>query len=228
MIKTVLLDSDDTLLDFQKAESIALAKTLTAAGIEPRKETISLYSGINKRHWEMLERGELTRAEVLTKRFEALFAELGISGDSVETQRVYERNLSMGHYFMPGAVELLESLRGKYKLYMVTNGNEKVQESRLASAGIGKYFEEIFISQRLGYDKPRIEFFERCFAKMPPLEKSEMMIIGDSLTSDIQGGINAGIHTCWYNFRGNSPRAGIAPEYTVTSLSEIPTLLENI
>jgi len=228
MIKAVLLDSDDTLLDFTKAEHIALSKTLASMGIEPSDEMIALYSGINKRHWEMLERGELTRAQVLVKRFEALYDTLGMTGDAEATQASYEHNLSIGHYFMPGAVEMLEALYGKYKLYMVTNGNEKVQVPRLASAGIEKYFEDIFISQRVGFDKPRIEYFQRCFEKMPPFEPGEMIIIGDSLTSDIQGGINAGIHTCWYNFRNAAPRAGIEPEFVVRSLDQIPALLETI
>ena len=228
MIKAVLLDSDDTLLDFTLAEHIALKKTLTEVGIEPLDETISLYSTINKRHWEMLERGEVTRAQVLTQRFDRLFEALGVEGDSALTQASYERNLSIGHYFIPGAVELLEALWGKYKLYMVTNGNEKVQVPRLESAGIGHYFEEIFISQRIGFDKPRIEFFEKCFDKMPPYEKDEMIIIGDSLTSDIQGGINAGIHTCWFNPHGKQGREDILPEYTVFCLEEIPELLKSL
>ncbi len=228
MIKAVLLDSDDTLLDFTLAEHIALKKTLTEVGIEPLDDTIALYSGINKRHWEMLERGELTRPQVLTQRFDRLFEALGIEGDSSRTQSIYETNLSIGHYFIPGAVELLEALQSKYKLYMVTNGNEKVQVPRLKSADIGHFFQEIFISQRIGYDKPRIEFFDACFAKMPSFEKDEMIIIGDSLTSDIQGGINAGIHTCWFNPHGKQGRADVVPEYTVSSLEEIPALLESI
>ncbi len=228
MIKAVLLDSDDTILDFTLAEHIALKKTLAEVGIEPKDETIALYSEINKRHWEMLERGELTRAEVLTQRFDRLFEALGIDGDSAATQASYEHNLSIGHYFIPGAVELLESLYGKYKLYMVTNGNEKVQVPRLKSADIGHFFEEIFISQRIGFDKPRIEFFDRCFAQMPEYEKDEMIIIGDSLTSDIQGGINAGIHTCWFNPRGKQGREDIVPEFMVKSLDEIPELLESV
>ncbi len=228
MIKAVLLDSDDTILDFTLAEHIALKKTLAEVGIEPKDETIALYSEINKRHWEMLERGELTRAQVLTQRFERLFEALGIEGDSTATQASYEHNLSIGHYFIPGAVELLEALHGKYKLYMVTNGNEKVQVPRLKSADIGHFFEEIFISQRIGFDKPRIEFFDRCFAQMPHFENDEMIIIGDSLTSDIQGGINAGIHSCWFNPRGKQGREDIVPEFTVRSLDEIPELLESI
>lgn len=228
MIKAVLLDSDDTLLDFTLAEHIALKKTLTQVGIDPKDETISLYSEINKRHWEMLERGELTRAQVLTRRFDRLFETLGIEGNSKETQAIYERNLSIGHYFIPGAVELLEALYGKYKLYMVTNGNESVQVPRLKSADIGHFFEEIFISQRIGYDKPRIEFFDKCFAQMPPYARDELIIIGDSLTSDIQGGLNAGIHTCWFNPRGKQGRADIVPELVVKRLDEIPALIQSL
>ncbi len=228
MIKAVLLDSDDTLLDFTLAEHIALKKTLTQVGIDPKDETVSLYSEINKRHWEMLERGELTRAQVLTRRFDRLFETLGIEGDSKETQSLYNHNLSIGHYFIPGAVELLEALYGKYKLYMVTNGNESVQVPRLKSADIGHFFEEIFISQRIGFDKPRIEFFDKCFAQMPPYDKNEMIIIGDSLTSDIKGGINAGIHTCWFNPRGKQGREDIVPEFIVKSLDEIPALIQSL
>ena len=176
----------------------------------------------------MLERGELTRPQVLVRRFDCLFETLGIDGDSAATQAIYNHNLSIGHYFIPGAVELLENLSKDYKLYMVTNGNESVQVPRLKSAEIEHFFEDIFISQRIGFDKPRIEFFERCFEKIPAYKKDELIIIGDSLTSDIKGGINAGIHTCWFNPHGKQGREDIVPEYTVKSLEEIPDLLKNI
>ncbi len=228
MIKAVLLDSDDTLLDFTKAEHVAIRKTFREVGIEPNEETISLYSEINKRHWEMLERGELTREQVLVYRFDRLFEALGVEGDSAATQQLYNTNLGIGHYFIPGAVEFLESLYGKYKLYLVTNGNESVQVPRLKSADIGHFFEEIFISQRVGFDKPRVEFFDKCFAQMPPYEKSEMIIIGDSLTSDIKGGLNVGIHTCWFNPSGKQGREDIVPEFVVKSLDEIPALIESL
>ena len=228
MIKAVLLDSDDTLLDFTKAEHIALQKTLVSVGVEPSDDNISLYSEINKRHWEMLERGELTRPQVLVQRFDRFFEAIGIEGDSEATQAMYNHNLGIGHYFIPGAVELLEELSKSYKLYLVTNGNESVQVPRLKSADIGHFFDGIFISQRIGYDKPRIEFFDACFAQMPHYEKNEMIIIGDSLTSDIKGGINAGIHTCWFNPRGKQGREDIVPERIVKALEEIPSLLKTL
>lgn len=227
-IKAVLLDVDDTLLDFHKAEALALAETLTRMGVEPAGDTLALYSRINRAHWEMLERGELTRSQVLTRRFERLYEALGIPGDAAATQRTYEELLSTGHYFVPGAEALLETLYGRYALYLVSNGNARVQDGRLKSAGIGRYFEDIFISERLGFDKPRKEFFDRCFARMPPYEKGEMLIVGDSLTSDILGGMNAGIRTCWFN-PGHAPgRADIRPEFTVDALEKLPALLEDI
>lgn len=228
MIKAVLFDADDTLLDFRMAEREALKKTLLRVGVAPAEETIALYSGINKAHWEMLERGELTRRQVLVRRFERLYEALGIAGDAPATQEIYEGFLSAGHYFIEGAEVLLEKLHGKYALYLVSNGNARVQDGRLKSAGIVRYFEKIFISEQIGFDKPRAEFFERCFARMPPYEKGEMLIIGDSLTSDIKGGLNAGIHTCWFNPRHVPGREDILPEYTVDSLAEIPALLQTI
>lgn len=228
MIKAVLLDADDTLLDFHKAEHESLKKTLLTTGIEPSDQIIELYSGINKRHWEMLERGELSRAEVLIKRFETFFAALGVEGDPQRTQDLYATYLSQGHWFVPGAIELLDALHGKYKLYLVTNGNAKVQQGRLASAGIAHYFEDIFISELIGCTKPSKDFFDYCFSKMPPYKKDEIIIIGDSLTSDIQGGRNAGIHTCWFNPCGNRGREDIVPEHTVSALAEIPELLDNL
>lgn len=228
MIKAVLLDSDDTILDFGKAEHEALKKTLLELGIRPTEETIALYSGINKRHWEMLERGELSRAEVLIKRFEAFFAALGLERSASEAQGYYGEFLSQGHYFIPGAVELLEALYGKYKLYLVTNGNTKVQRGRFESANIGHYFDEIFISELIGHNKPAKEFFDYCFARMPAFEKDEMIIIGDSLTSDILGGIKAGIHTCRFNPHSKPGREDIVPEYEVRSLGGIPELLKSL
>ena len=225
---TVLLDVDDTLLDFHKAEAIALAKTLTTMGVDPKPETLSRYSEINARQWELLEEGVITRDVVLTRRFELLFEELGLVRSGAEARDIYEGNLAIGHYFMPGAEALLEALYGKYDLYIVSNGTAVVQEGRIKSAGIARYFEEIFISEEVGYDKPSREFFQRCFARMPGFDPAAAIIVGDSLTSDIRGGLNAGIKTCWFNPKGKEPRPDIKPDYEIPSLGALPALLERI
>lgn len=227
MIKTVLFDLDDTILDFHKAEAIALRKTLSQVGIEPTEKIIARYSEINRMHWEKLERGELKREQVLVQRFEMLFGEVGIKQSGYETQKIYEKLLAIGHYFMPGAQELLDKLYLQYPMYLVTNGTATVQDGRIESAGISKYFKDIFISERVGYDKPQREYFTYCFEKIPDFKSEETVIIGDSLTSDMQGGINAGIHTCWFNPRKQPLKKEIPVEITITDLAEIPGILKN-
>ena len=228
MITTVLFDLDETLFDFHKAEAIALSKTLTQLGVEASQENIALYSTINKKHWEMLEEGRITRAQVLLGRFDELFATLGADCQSIQAQKIYEHQLGIGHYFIPGAPELLQELKDRYALYLVSNGTASVQEGRIKSSGISPLFREIFISQKVGYNKPRKEFFDYCFARIPDFSKEKTIIIGDSLTSDVRGGNNAGIRTCWFNPRGNERIDGIHIDYEVQKLEQIPALLEEI
>ena len=222
----LLIDLDDTILDFHKAEYIALGKTLESFGLAPSEQVRARYSEINKAHWERLERKELTRDQVLVGRFGVLFSEYGITVDPRECARRYEQNLSVGHYFLPGAREALESLSRKYKLYMVSNGTARVQIGRLESADISHFFREIFISQQVGVNKPDKEFFTRCFAKIPDFDPKKAIIVGDSLTSDIQGGINAGIATCWVN-PGHKPQT-IPADYEIESLAQLEELLETL
>lgn len=228
MLKTILLDLDDTLLDFHTAEAIALKKTLKQLDLEPSEAIITRYSAINAAHWRLLETGKLTRPEVLTGRFRVLFSELGIERSASQAQEIYERLLAIGHYFIPGAPELLEALYPEYDLYLASNGTATVQDSRIASAGIGHYFKSIFISERIGFDKPRLEFFECCFKAIPEFSHSQTIIIGDSLTSDIRGGNNAGIHTCWFNPAKKPNSTNIQAEYEVSDLKQIPVLLKSI
>ena len=202
MIRNVLFDLDDTLFDFHKAEKIALTKTLVHFGIDPTEETLALYSTINAAHWKRLELGEISREEVKVGRYRELFETIGVECDPVKATAYYESMLAIGHYFMPGAPELLGELYRKYRLYIVSNGTAKVQEGRIGSSGIAKYMDGIFISQILGANKPDKQFFDICFAEIPDFSLSETVIIGDSLSSDIKGGINAGITTVWFNPKG--------------------------
>lgn len=228
MIRNVLFDLDDTLFDFHKAEKIALTKTLVHFGIDPTEETLALYSTINAAHWKRLELGEISREEVKVGRYRELFETIGVECDPVKATAYYESMLAIGHYFMPGAPELLEELYRKYRLYIVSNGTAKVQEGRIGSSGIAKYMDGIFISQILGANKPDKQFFDICFAEIPDFSLSETVIIGDSLSSDIKGGINAGITTVWFNPKGIENDNNIKPDYTIKELSEVPGLLSQI
>lgn len=228
MIRNVLFDLDDTLFDFHKAEKIALTKTLVHFGINPTEETLALYSTINAAHWKRLELGEISREEVKVGRYRELFKTIGVECDPVKATAYYESMLAIGHYFMPGAPELLGELYRKYRLYIVSNGTAKVQEGRIGSSGIAKYMDGIFISQILGANKPDKQFFDICFAEIPDFSLSETVIIGDSLSSDIKGGINAGITTVWFNPKGIENDNDIKPDYTIKELSEVPGLLSQI
>ncbi len=228
MIKHVLLDIDDTILDFKKAEAIAIRKTFQHMGIPVDDGLIARYSEINQRQWERLERGELTREQVLVERFNILFEEINVKAPAEMAQATYEYLLGIGHYFIEGAEELLRKLYGKYELYVVSNGTAFVQDRRLKSADIVKYFKGIFISERVGFNKPAKEFFDSAFAEEKDFDRDCAILVGDSLTSDILGGINAGVKTCWFNPNSKPSRPDIVPDYEIKMLSELPELLERI
>ena len=228
MMEFLFLDLDDTILDFHKAERIALAKTLESFGVAPEDEVLARYHVINLQHWERLETGELTRDQVQEGRFRVLFQELGRTVDPVQVTRTYERNLGIGHYFLPGAEEAVQSLHKKYRLFLASNGTASVQEGRLTSAGLYPYFAQVFISQELGYNKPAKPFFDACFARIPGFDPRKAIMVGDSLTSDILGGKNAGLRTCWVNPTHASARPDILPDYEIESIAQLESLLETI
>lgn len=227
MFEYLFIDLDDTILDFKKAEHVAVQKTLRAQGIEPTEGICQRYSEINQAHWEMLERKEITREQVLVGRYQVLFAELGSDADAEETAKMYAKNLSIGHYFLPGAQETLQLLASKYKLYLASNGTTWVQEGRLSSADIRQYFQDIFISQQMGANKPAPEFFQRSFERIPGIDLSKTMIVGDSLTSDMLGGKNAGIATCWVNPKHKTATV-VQPDYEIECLAQLPALLDEL
>ena len=228
MMEFILLDLDDTILDFGMAERIALSETLKELGVEPTDDIVCRYHEINRQHWERLERGEITRAQVLTGRFHVLFEEMGKSIDASDTAKKYEHNLGIGHFFLPGAEEAIRQLSRTYRLFLVSNGTASVQHSRMTSAGLYPYFEKVFISQEIGYDKPSKAYFDRCFQKIPNFRREKAIIVGDSLTSDILGGINAGIRTCWVNPKHLPVRADIKPDYEIESIAQLEDLLKRI
>ena len=228
MIKFLLLDLDDTILDFHKAERIAISKTIREFGVEPTEEVLGRYHVINKWHWEQLELGTMVREEVLVGRFAVLFEEYGVSVDPVAVARAYEKNLSIGHYFLPGAEEAVDALHRKYRLFLTSNGTASVQKGRMTSANLYRFFEKVFVSQEIGHNKPAKAYFDAVFAQIPGFDPAKAMIVGDSLSSDILGGINAGIKTCWVNPAHAAPKSGIKPDYEIEALHQLEALLEHI
>lgn len=229
MIEFLFLDLDDTILDFKKAERIAVRQAISEAGVEATEEVCTRYSEINLLHWQMLERGEITREQVLVNRFAALFEELGHSVNPEAVARNYERLLGIGHYYLPGAEETVKQvLFGKYRLFLASNGTARVQHSRLTSADLYPYFEKIFVSEDIGFNKPSREYFDGCFRQIPDFDPARALMVGDSLTSDILGGINADLRTCWVNPRGNKAPDHIQPDYVIGSITELPALLETL
>lgn len=228
MIRDILFDLDDTLLDFLLAEKIALTKTLRHLGIEPKEMVLARYSELNLAQWKLLEQGQLTREEVLIRRFQLLFDEIGAECSANYATEYYENLLGVGHYFIDGAEELLKSLSSCYRLYLVSNGSAAVQKGRIESADIKGYFKEIFISQQIGFEKPNVAFFNYCFSRIPGFMEYQTLIVGDSLSSDIKGGRDAGITTVWFNPNGAKNPSDIVPDYEIRSLSDLIPLLKTM
>ncbi len=228
MKRFVLLDLDDTIYDFHKAEQIALSKTLETLGLEPRAEVLARYSEINAAQWRLLEQGELTREQVKERRYQLLFEEFGIAVDPIRAARTYEHNLSIGHYFVDGAEQLLETLSQEYQLYLVSNGSVDIQMPRISSGNIERFFDGIFISEAIGHNKPSTAYFDAVFAAIPHFDKEQALIVGDSLSSDIQGGKNAGITTVWFNRNGVKALNYTHPDHQISALWELPGLLKTL
>lgn len=217
---TVLFDADQTLLDFHKSEYEAIRETMSLRGIDPSDDNVKLYSKLNLSLWKALERGEIEKNVLVYRRFELLLEALGAEGDAKQMSNTYVESLSSKGYLLNGAKEMCEYLYGKVKMYIVTNGIETVQRSRYSICGIEQYFDGIFISGEIGYEKPSVKFFEYAADHIEEFDKTKTLIVGDSLTSDIKGGIDFGIDTCWYAPHGETvPDGNIT--YTARSFDDV-------
>lgn len=220
MYKIVLLDIDDTILDFKECEKNAILKTMTKYGVCPNDELINNYSMINKNLWELFEKKEITKSELLIKRFELFFKPLGVVSDFKQINETYLNYLSNEVIFVKDAKKFCEKLKSKYNVYVVTNAVKKTQEKRLLKAEILKYFDGVFVSEDIGYQKPDYKFFEHIYNKIDKPKKNEIIILGDSKTSDIQGGINFEIATCWFNKNDRDEYPNIKPNYEIKNLMD--------
>lgn len=200
----VLLDADETVFDFKRAEANSLYLMLSEYGVIPTDEMISRYSEINLSFWKLLERGEISREELKVKRFEKFFCEIGIKDlDYAVVNDKYLDNLANSTFLLDGAEEFVKTLNKYVKVYIATNGLAKAQTGRFAKSAIKNDFDGAFISEQIGVSKPDKEYFDYIFQSLKIVDKSRVIILGDSLTSDMLGGRNAGITTCLFNRSGN-------------------------
>lgn len=226
-IRVVLWDIDGTLLDFHKAEAAAI-RTL----FEKYKlgictdEMLANYSAINKVYWQRLERGEMTKPEILVGRFRDFFAEYGLNTNcAADFNADYQLALGDTVCFTPGALETVQALKGQVLQCAVTNGTAIAQHKKLAASGLDKLLDEIFISDEIGFEKPNITFFDAVWKKIGTFAPDEVLIVGDSLTGDMQGGNNAGIRTCWFNPAGAPLPQNVRIDYDIRCISEVNNLI---
>lgn len=224
---TILWDVDGTLLDFVYSQRCALTSCFETIGMEITEEIIARYSQINDVFWKRLELGEITKAQLLNGRFIQLFEEYDIHDVDVEAFRQqYQKELGCVYSYIDDSLQICKSLHGKVKQYVVTNGVTSTQENKLRLSGLGELMEALFISEQIGAPKPHKEYFDYCLAHVEEQDKSRILLVGDSLTSDIKGGVLAGIPTCWYRPEGTVNSTEYKPDYEISDLHQIYEILE--
>jgi len=223
---TLLFDADGTLFDFDACEHEALIKVFEKYGYPLNEEIKKTYERINKGLWKQYELGLMDRNTVIYSRFGMLFKEIGIDDDGIAFEDDYQDLLGMQHVLIPGALELVKQLCDDYDLYIVTNGVTSTQLRRLNESGLDKLMKKIFVSEETGYQKPMKEFFDYCFERIDNFDPSSAIIIGDSLSSDIKGGNNAGIATFWYNPNSLVNNTDSKVDYEIAKLDELIDILK--
>lgn len=223
MYKFLLWDIDGTVLDFLASEAYAIRFLFKKYNIgECTDQMLKSYSGINAKYWQMLERGEMTKPEILVGRFREFFGTIGVDASiSEDFNKDYQLTLGDHIEFVDKAEDVLNGQKGKYVLAAVTNGTRIAQEKKLRLSGLDKLFDHIFISENVGAEKPDKRFFDYVFEALGITDKSEVLIIGDSLTSDIKGGFLYGIDTCWFNPLHKPNTLEIPVTYEIDDLGEI-------
>ncbi|MBQ2274799.1 MAG: YjjG family noncanonical pyrimidine nucleotidase [Clostridia bacterium] len=217
---TLLFDNDDTLMDFLDAERQGIERTFKENGIPYTEELLKSYSAINLSLWKLFEKGEIAKEKIYTERFRLFSEKHGIPLDENKIAKEYFSNLQYGHKCIDGAYELISNLYKDYDIYVITNGESNTQAKRIKDSGLLPFYKGVFVSEKTGYQKPHIEYFNYVFARINEKDKSKILVIGDSLSSDIKGGINAGLDTCWYNPKG-AVSGDIQPTYEIHNLSEL-------
>lgn len=222
---TILFDADNTLLDFKRSEHEAILDTIKAMGFSPSEEMAAVYSRINDANWKKLERGEITKSELRTARFQEFCDYYGFTADTERFADTYVAALSRKSYLMKGALDVCRALAPYCRLYIVTNGMKVVQEGRFNPSPLYPLFSDVFVSEEIGAEKPNPKFFEVVATRIPQFKKEETLVVGDSLSSDMAGGVRAGIDTCWFNPCGVKAPVEMKITYTIERLEDLLPLI---
>ncbi|MCP5096593.1 MAG: noncanonical pyrimidine nucleotidase, YjjG family [Chloroflexi bacterium] len=225
MYKWLLFDVDGTLFDFDKAESKALQNAFKQFGLNHSESVAKIYREINAQIWLELERGEIAPQALGSTRFQRLFDAIKQQADASQFNATYQHQLGMCSQLIDDAESLLQQLSQTHQLAIITNGLSNVQRPRLAASPITPYFESVTISDEVGVAKPNGRIFDIAFASMGNPAKSDVLIIGDSLSSDMQGGINYGIDTCWFNDNSKQRSNGLPITYEINQLADLARIL---
>lgn len=222
----ILIDADDTLFDYHKGEEMAFERSCVQFGINYKKELhLPLYQEINSKIWREFEEKKITADLLKPERFRRLFEKLNLQISAQEFSDCYLSYLGEADYLLDGAVELSKYLFENYKLVLITNGLSKVQRSRIGKSKISQYYKNLIISEEVGSPKPEPGIYDKSMEAANHLDKSTTLIIGDNLGSDIKGGIDFGIDTCWFNFKKKELTNGIIPTYEISDLKQLYDLI---
>ena len=226
-IKAILYDVDGTLLDFETQEEVALSYCFKKYNLgELSEEKLELYKRINLGYWEMFEKNLITKEKLVIKRFEDYLEALGVKLDAEEVNDTYFSKLGDTIVFKDNSYELVKSLKGKIKQYVVTNGAIRVQKTKLAKSGFDKLMDDVFISDEVGYQKPRKEFFDAIKNRLGDIANDEILIVGDSLTSDMKLADNCNLISCFYNPKKKDYKVDFKIDYEISDLNEVKKICQ--
>ncbi len=221
----LLFDLDNTLLDFSASQTFSLEKVFADFGTTFIEKYHPIYNEINHACWEAFEQGKMTQDVLRTERMKRLLERLQLPHNPVKFSQQYQFNLSQTKFWVEGAKELIDQLKGHYELVLITNGLKEVQRPRLQRTGLIEYFSTIVISDEINVPKPQSAFFEHTFEQINHPPKEKVLVIGDTLGSDILGGNNYGVETCWFNPKNKVINPAITPTYTIQNISALTDLL---
>ncbi|SFI01741.1 MULTISPECIES: YjjG family noncanonical pyrimidine nucleotidase [unclassified Bacillus (in: firmicutes)] len=225
--EVIIFDADETLFDFKKSEKYALKNTMLACNIKyDESYHLKIYKAINTAIWKELEDGLITQKNLNVERFKRLSNKLNTKLDEVELAQLYMKHLSNASFLYDESITLVESLHQEYRLSIITNGLKDVQDNRIRKSTIAKYFEDIVVSEDVNVSKPDSKIFEHALNNLKHTDKNKVLMVGDSLTSDIQGGNSFGIDTCWFNPNQIVNTSELKPTYEISNLMELKKILK--